>query len=544
MVEKTDIDKIKRETIFLFLIILNMNNAPKSLFKHLIPWNKKKCLNLGDELLANSKLIKTCYFVVFLFLISPVYVYGSDDDRLDHLPIFVNSIDHTQAEMFLPELQDWDLEYLFRDNNTEKILNHDLWLAFKYVKENNFIANETNDVYEIFSFVELGDYVHRWDASLTWKGKEPATIIEQTDVLILENVKGRFLVYEKPNDKSTYVMLYWIKEIPFKKNVHIETMYVHLMIWSTTDYLSSIRLINEKTDFINTKELFHSFAIPIATHWNQDMSIQNDQDHGLLLTGLEKPRLNNHIIPYWIKMAALSWSNDLTSENDFIKGIQFLIQNQSLSKPQNESPHESNNIPNWFKHNVIWLMSDSISEREFLQTIQFLIDNNVIHSSIPISIDLPICTTNEIEQLLIESNRLVDEYNFLQAIDCFEKILKLDSTNIDALNGKANALVGLSAILDAFKIYTIVLQTDPDNIDAMLGLGNGFYKKGAYDEAKESYTIVLQTNPNNIDAMLGQAKIFLEMNNPTKSLILLNKILEIEPTNFHANYLKKNLTLH
>ncbi len=82
-------------------------------------------------------------------------------------------------------------------------------------------------------------------------------------------------------------------------------------------------------------------------------------------------------IPNWIKKIAKSWSNDKIDENDFVSGIQYLVDEEIIHvSPTNlEQIHYSRNVPSWIKISTSWWAEGLISEDEYLNGIQFLIEN-------------------------------------------------------------------------------------------------------------------------------------------------------------------------
>ena len=85
-------------------------------------------------------------------------------------------------------------------------------------------------------------------------------------------------------------------------------------------------------------------------------------------------------IPDWIKTNAKDWSTGKLTDNEFISGIQFLIENQIIvitNLPDLEKIDEGN-IPVWLRNNASWWALDKISEDDFVNGIKFLIEKGVI----------------------------------------------------------------------------------------------------------------------------------------------------------------------
>jgi hypothetical protein len=88
------------------------------------------------------------------------------------------------------------------------------------------------------------------------------------------------------------------------------------------------------------------------------------------------PKFN---VPPWVKNNASWWADDKISENDFLQGIEFLINQRILLIPEIvESSSESTSVPPWVKNNASWWGDDLISDSDFVLSVQFLISNGII----------------------------------------------------------------------------------------------------------------------------------------------------------------------
>lgn len=84
-------------------------------------------------------------------------------------------------------------------------------------------------------------------------------------------------------------------------------------------------------------------------------------------------------IPYWVKNNAKWWSQNQISDEDFIKGVQFLITSGDLkTNLLNQTSTETNTIPSWIRSDAEWWSSGTISDEEFISSIQYLIDHSII----------------------------------------------------------------------------------------------------------------------------------------------------------------------
>ena len=100
----------------------------------------------------------------------------------------------------------------------------------------------------------------------------------------------------------------------------------------------------------------------------------------LILSGIFAQSVSAQEIPPWVKNNAGWWSEDKIKEDDFVKGIEFLIQNEILKIPQTQisETDKSNNIPSWVKNSAGWWAKDQISNSDFVNSIQYLISQQII----------------------------------------------------------------------------------------------------------------------------------------------------------------------
>jgi len=86
-------------------------------------------------------------------------------------------------------------------------------------------------------------------------------------------------------------------------------------------------------------------------------------------------------IPEWIRTNAKWWAGNQIDDATFISGIQFLIKEGIVNVPEtsaNTSQEKSDEIPTWIKSNADWWSQGLISDDDFLKGIQFLIENGII----------------------------------------------------------------------------------------------------------------------------------------------------------------------
>ena len=91
-------------------------------------------------------------------------------------------------------------------------------------------------------------------------------------------------------------------------------------------------------------------------------------------------KMEENIIPPWIKNNAGWWADGKINDNDFISGIEYLIEKKIISIGTYVSKKNSTDlIPDWIKNNAGWWSSGKIPDQDFLASIEYLIENSIIN---------------------------------------------------------------------------------------------------------------------------------------------------------------------
>nr|AIE93099.1 hypothetical protein [uncultured marine thaumarchaeote AD1000_31_F12] len=90
-------------------------------------------------------------------------------------------------------------------------------------------------------------------------------------------------------------------------------------------------------------------------------------------------------IPGWVKNVAGWWGSDIVSENEFVTGIEYLINNNIILLdfvPCNDEIQsqygDTKSIPDWIKNNAIWWSENLIGDIDFINGLQYLIEHKII----------------------------------------------------------------------------------------------------------------------------------------------------------------------
>jgi len=85
------------------------------------------------------------------------------------------------------------------------------------------------------------------------------------------------------------------------------------------------------------------------------------------------------VIPIWIREVAGFWCGDEIDDGSFIKGVQYLINNDVIIVPSTVSVYGgSQEVPTWIKNNACWWSQELISDKDFVSGLQYLIEQGII----------------------------------------------------------------------------------------------------------------------------------------------------------------------
>jgi tetratricopeptide (TPR) repeat protein len=125
---------------------------------------------------------------------------------------------------------------------------------------------------------------------------------------------------------------------------------------------------------------------------------------------------------------------------------------------------------------------------------------------------------------------LLDPYQ--QAIECFDKALKIDPGNVQALTYKGIVLNRIKNKREAKECFDKALKIDPGNVQALTYKGIVLKDEYSYSEAIECFDKALEIDPNYVDALYCKGKILgIHQGKLQEAIECFDKALKIDPTN-------------
>jgi exosortase/archaeosortase family protein len=171
------------------------------------------------------------------------------------------------ATNVFPQIPDYRLKFLYRDENFERLARQDASLMYAYFPANTSGSTIYVDVGVANSISNL----HSWEVCLiTWQtahGRYPlVSVLDSREIQLLEDVPiiARYLVFESPAE-YTQVTLYWYEKATFSTGITVEQKYVRI---------SLIILTRNSTNYQQFEDELLTFGQIIASYW-EPLKIQS-----------------------------------------------------------------------------------------------------------------------------------------------------------------------------------------------------------------------------------------------------------------------------
>ena len=84
-------------------------------------------------------------------------------------------------------------------------------------------------------------------------------------------------------------------------------------------------------------------------------------------------------VPEWVKNTAGWWAEDKISEDEFVKGIEFLIKERIIDNVKTGNAESASSaVPTWVKNNAGWWAEGQIDDNSFVKGIEYLVKVGLI----------------------------------------------------------------------------------------------------------------------------------------------------------------------
>jgi exosortase len=164
------------------------------------------------------------------------------------------------ATNILPRIPDYQLRFLYRDENYERIAHQDASLMYAYFPANKSSATVHVDVCVANSISNLHSWEECWVTRQTAQGHYPlVSVLDSRDIELLEDVPiiARYFIFENPQN-YTQVTLYWYEKATFSTGITVEQKYVRINL---------IILTRNSTSYPQFEDELLTFGQQIASYW-------------------------------------------------------------------------------------------------------------------------------------------------------------------------------------------------------------------------------------------------------------------------------------
>jgi len=90
---------------------------------------------------------------------------------------------------------------------------------------------------------------------------------------------------------------------------------------------------------------------------------------------------NTPKVPNWIKNNVQWWADGQVDDQTFVNGIEFMVKEKLINipnLPEQSSDVAEEKIPDWIRNNAVWWSEGAISEDDFINGIEFLVQKGII----------------------------------------------------------------------------------------------------------------------------------------------------------------------
>jgi hypothetical protein len=231
--------------------------------------NDSFCMNCGafhgnHQITLNGRfwtkivalLLASC--IVALSLQAPAFAFAQG-------LTLTNTNPETSIAVF-PQISGYQLIYLYRDKDFERISRTDASFTYAYFPRN--VSNPT-----IYLLIGVGNSItnlHSWEVCLvswqTAQGLAPmVTVLESRDVQLVENppIIARSFVFKYPSSyesfaNATQITLYWYQKALFRTGLTVESRYVRV---------SLVILTKDQAEQARFEQILFYVGQAIALHW-------------------------------------------------------------------------------------------------------------------------------------------------------------------------------------------------------------------------------------------------------------------------------------
>jgi lipopolysaccharide biosynthesis regulator YciM len=132
-----------------------------------------------------------------------------------------------------------------------------------------------------------------------------------------------------------------------------------------------------------------------------------------------------------------------------------------------------------------------------------------------------------LDRMSEDASESLQMWDAQQAVDCFQRALKLNPDDDSATIGLAKGLVATGQTMQGVQLLRGITQKDSTNIPANMLLGQLAITSGQFDKAVNRFQVILNQQAENTEAMYLLAQAYKGKGDKTKAIALLEECKKI-----------------
>jgi exosortase len=220
-----------------------------------------KILKTNHDRLSIRDVVKTTLIITITvsLLVIQVPVFAITEGAAE---VFVQGpIGLPTAIRILPEIEEYDVRFVYRDKEFEKISGQDASLMFQYLPQ-------TLGKPSIWIGIEIGPtkgQLHPWEVCLiTWRQAHGYEVrvnqIDLKDIHLLDNppLSARYFAFQREDSNETQVILYWYTRSLFKIGEEFQQKWTKISV---------IQFTSNPNEYLTIEEELLPIGKAIANYW-------------------------------------------------------------------------------------------------------------------------------------------------------------------------------------------------------------------------------------------------------------------------------------
>ena len=211
-----------------------------------------------------------------------------------------------------------------------------------------------------------------------------------------------------------------------------------------------------------------------------------------------------------------------TGQPPFTGGHPIALWNKHQNEPPRPLTEINPAVPEHIEKAILTALSKKREDR-YHDVASFVSDLLTPHTS-----TLPSSKTKQ--QWVDDGNALFNTGSYMQALNAFDRAIRMDSTYADAYEGRGSVLYLMDRYAEALASYEQATTLDPQFAQAYFGKGNVFYSLKRLPEALSCQEQAIALDPTLTDAYLSKANVLYYMKRFVEALAVYEEVAHRDST--------------